>query len=324
VDPKQFTVQDLERWIGSQRLETSCGLALYQISKTIHSYCMEKGESSDETLKKLDDAKRIFNRLPRDTAYGVVPGSPCPHGYPRPEGEDIWRHHLDLHNEFFHIGYKDDNSFLYRPPIANLAAQLMDRPWIKSNLLEWVVVDSLICDEIRQFGKSILENAYSTSDFLFMGSEPPERRGLERILIKKSQATVLWWFIRIISLVLFPILTIWYGAKNDNGWLLSVGLIILTLYLLWSGYGLARGLIGHFLGRQERRTPLQRKVELWRLMNDAYRTLDGPIVDPGRVKVALLAAAEKGAVWDSAVYAILNRVMARDPGVWVTDDRHAY
>jgi hypothetical protein len=61
-----------------------------------------------------------------------------------------------------------------------------------------------------------------------------------------------------------------------------------------------------------------------KLMHDTYRTLDGPVVDPTRVKRALDAAAEKGAVWEGAVYAILNRVIARDPTAWVADDSHSY
>ena len=49
--------------------------------------------------------------------------------------------------------------------------------------------------------------------------------------------------------------------------------------------------------------------------------LDGPVIDPTR---ALEAAAEKGAVWEGAVYAILNRVIERDPTAWVTDDLHVF
>jgi hypothetical protein len=59
-------------------------------------------------------------------------------------------------------------------------------------------------------------------------------------------------------------------------------------------------------------------------MHNAYRMLGGPVVDPTRVQRALDAAAEKGAVWDGAVYAVLNRVIARDPTAWVTDDSYSY
>jgi hypothetical protein len=78
------------------------------------------------------------------------------------------------------------------------------------------------------------------------------------------------------------------------------------------------------LNRRARKTPLEEKIELFELMHDAYRQLAGPVVDPTRAKRALEAAADKGAAWDGAVYAILNRVIARDPGAWVTDDSHSY
>jgi hypothetical protein len=83
-------------------------------------------------------------------------------------------------------------------------------------------------------------------------------------------------------------------------------------------------LVLRLLGRQLPKTALENKAELWDLMHAAYRTLDGPIVDPTRVKRALDAAAKKGAVWDGTVFAILNRVIARDPTAWVTDDSHSY
>ncbi len=78
------------------------------------------------------------------------------------------------------------------------------------------------------------------------------------------------------------------------------------------------------LGRQPPQTALQQKLKLFLLMHDAYRTLEGPVVDPNRVRTALDAAAEKGAVWNGAIYAVLNRVIARDPTAWVTDDSHSY
>jgi hypothetical protein len=80
------------------------------------------------------------------------------------------------------------------------------------------------------------------------------------------------------------------------------------------------------LGRQEQKTPFQEKTELFKLMHDAYRELSGPVVDPTRAKRALdlEAATEKDAAWDGAVYAILNRVITRDPGAWVTDDSLSY
>ena len=106
--------------------------------------------------------------------------------------------------------------------------------------------------------------------------------------------------------------------------LILAGMAVGGLYLSWSAWVTVRSEIMRLLGRQPPKTALQSKLELWDLMHNAYRMLGGPVVYPTRAQRALDAAAEKGAVWYGAVYAILNRVIARDPTVWVTDDSHSY
>ena len=115
-----------------------------------------------------------------------------------------------------------------------------------------------------------------------------------------------------------------YGAQGGNSSILFPSALVGAIYLIWSAYVTARTMIIRVLGRQMPKTALQNKLALWNLMHDAYRALVGPVVDPTRVKRALEAAADKGAVWEGADYAILNRVIARDPVAWVTDDSHAY
>jgi len=50
---------------------------------------------------------------------------------------------------------------------------------------------------------------------------------------------------------------------------------------------------------------------------DAWNSLDGTALNPTRVKAAMQKAADLGTVWDNGAWALIDRVTAVDPAVWV-------
>jgi hypothetical protein len=186
--------------------------------------------------------------------------------------------------------------------------------------VEWVIIDWLVCNRVREFGATILAGEWNLKDALFAGGALSGKNGLQGI----ARARIIRRLLRLILFFVVPIAAIWYGVQKENVVLILAGTTIGGLYLSWTAYLTARPAIIRLLGRQPPKSILQSKIELWDLMHNAYRRLGGPVVDPTRVQRALDAAAEKGAVWDGAVYAVLNRVIARDPTAWVTDDSHSY
>jgi hypothetical protein len=147
---------------------------------------------------------------------------------------------------------------------------------------------------------------------------------MEVVLRGVARGKVIRWLIRLLLFFVIPLVGIWYGLRTENIMAIVAGTVLGSIYLLWSAYVTIRLETTRFLGRQPPKTALQSKIELWDLMHNAYRMLGGAVVDPTRIRTALDAAADKGAVWDGAIYAILNRVIARDGAAWVTDDSHAY
>jgi hypothetical protein len=54
----------------------------------------------------------------------------------------------------------------------------------------------------------------------------------------------------------------------------------------------------------------------WRYMKQTYRELDGAVLNPTRICAQLRTAVKKGVVWPTAVWPVIDTVIARDPRVW--------
>ncbi len=47
------------------------------------------------------------------------------------------------------------------------------------------------------------------------------------------------------------------------------------------------------------------------------RAISGLVIHPTMLKEEMLKTKEKGAVWDAALYALVDRIISIDPAVWV-------
>jgi hypothetical protein len=52
-------------------------------------------------------------------------------------------------------------------------------------------------------------------------------------------------------------------------------------------------------------------------MYEVWERLDGPVINPSRVRDAMVKSAEQGAVWNTISWSLIDRVIAIDPAVWV-------
>lgn len=319
------------------------GQTFERIARLVFLYSTQKEDSCAATEERLADAARLFLGLlttvlgrARDpfaikhlldgeqpvTAKSIIDteqleASSWLH-------HDIWHHRDDLVGEFMKKGYADTEEFELRATlITSFASDFLARDWIDSRYVEWLIVDSLVCNRIRQFGAAILDSDLPLKDVPFAGEAALAGSGMEAVLFGQVRAKVARWLIRLLLLLILPLATGWHGLRDGNTPLIVAGAAISAMYLTWSMYTTIRSELGKLLGRQSA-TPLQIKLDLWNVMHNSYRYLRGPVVDPTRVLKALDAAAEKGATWDGAIYAILNRVVGRDPSAWLTDDSHTY
>ena len=58
-------------------------------------------------------------------------------------------------------------------------------------------------------------------------------------------------------------------------------------------------------------------LELRKAMTGVYRLTAGLVIHPTMLKEEMLKTKEKGAVWDAALYDLVDRIISIDPAVWV-------
>ena len=56
---------------------------------------------------------------------------------------------------------------------------------------------------------------------------------------------------------------------------------------------------------------------LWNEMYEAWLRLRGPVVNPSRVREAMVRSAEHGAEWGTLTWSLIDRVISIDPAVWI-------
>ena len=70
--------------------------------------------------------------------------------------------------------------------------------------------------------------------------------------------------------------------------------------------------------RRARRRALSEIADRLQAMHGCYADLSGPVLDPTRVRDALLAAESLGVRWSSATWPVLEEAIARDLHRWLT------
>jgi len=292
-----------------------------RLIEIVVAYGESRKEPHYKIEKRIQDAMDILERLCwatntrlEETAKG-----------PRKFGV-IWEHRCDLVKEFNEKGYEGFEDFVFADDLVSIGAELVERPWLSSHYLEWVVVDALVCNEIRQFGYTIIVNALTDTQTAFLKDRYMFIAADHMNQVNKiaGQALIYWWLVRLCIFLVIPGAIIWAGARFNMDWAIMTGSLIIAGYLAWTVQSIFRSAFAGITGKPPKKTKLSYQLELWYRMKNAYAMLTGPVVDPSAAKKALEDAASHGAIWNGAIYAILNRVIARDPGAWVTDDLHTF
>jgi hypothetical protein len=190
-----------------------------------------------------------------------------------------------------------------------VAREILARPWLRLDELEWAIVSALIFREVTEFGERVKE-----------GIEPAFARGLAYALAQGNIQKMIWKRLQI-GAVLWAIRWGLVGAGMCGAWLYveshryenpsTVGIMACALLVLvWL-------FVGFPVGRRAVRENNRKITTLLLAMQSAYATLkpEAPL-SPYQIRAALLATQERGAVWPSAALALLDRAAMRDPPVW--------
>lgn len=201
-----------------------------------------------------------------------------------------------------------------------IVAEYLERPWLRHPFLDWIIVDSTVSRELCGFGEELKKQWLpGRRDLLGLHHRYFKARGNLEAMTKLDRNEIFErWNARFWAAVGLPVGAIWAAFHFEyhtlGSWLLGiyVGVVLLAV-AFWLLRVLGR-LIRGVAGKPDPRT---KPFELWTEMYEVWRRLEGPVINPQRVRDAMQASAEKGAVWDSSTWSVIDRVVSLNPAVWV-------
>lgn len=203
---------------------------------------------------------------------------------------------------------------------SNITSYLT-KPWMRHPALDFILLDQLNTSETCAFGEAIKEKFYPTKNRDCVGlinDRYHKSKGRLADLQKEDKdARSDAWAYWLLFYIVLPAVATW-AAFHLN--FVTTGLVFAGLWsLLWLAEVLmllARGLSRLFRGPAP---PIahQKHYQVWKAMCDVWSMLDGPVVNPTRMKDAMTRSAEAGVIWDNAAWALIDRVIQHDPAVWI-------
>jgi hypothetical protein len=218
----------------------------------------------------------------------------------------------------YNEGFESKDCFNCDPDeIKSVAALYLERPWLRVPKLDWIFVDILITRELCAYGESLKEKCLPGAKMNWLNMNPKylSTKGNLKEMTKDR----------------------WKDDLRRSSWktfysiFLPIGLILCAFYFGYqrTGYSFVAiyaFLILDYVVASFRRSKYRRAgnrdlslapFELWDKMYEVWQRLQGPTVNPIRLKEALDESAKMGAAWDETIWAIVGRVIKIDDDVWV-------
>jgi len=201
--------------------------------------------------------------------------------------------------------------------LLDAVEKYLKRPWMQDRYLDWLLCDALVFCETYGVACLLKEEVFKVhvGDSFASLTERVEWDGswaeLERRIAKprlRKLRNVLLLYVGV-PLALYAGLRFFNETQFANlvGVLASAGLVL--------AFTLDK-VLAQFFPYRHQRVSVQVLEHLWNQMRTAYSSLSQFPLNPGLVKASLLAAIPNGAVWDGAVFALLERAIQQDQVVW--------
>lgn len=215
------------------------------------------------------------------------------------------------------------------PPVAEIAnvARTYLNQHLRSPTLEYLLVDALVAAETSAFGEELkkrpssfenTDKAWSNplrgvNETLEYGKANGNADKLIWIRYKRQLLSYLKW--RGVLLGLPLVIAAFAAQQNMPAMAIvaaSIAAVVFAFLVVRYFWWLLRKLL-----RLEPQSGLQRSIALWGKMAEAYSQLEGGTASsPKRIREVLSKVSDEGAVWDGAVFALLDTAIMRSSGSW--------
>ena len=232
----------------------------------------------------------------------------------------IWRRRDPKRS--FEEGFESDQHTTFDvEDLHGTIARYLERPWLRHPSLDWIFVDMLVSQELCAFGEAIKQQwVPGKRDWLLnVHHRYYKAKGELEKMIKinwREIGETIW--VKFVWAIAIPVGAIWaafYFDYERTGWVLAgIYALFILIYFTIKLFGWSKRLARRLLGKPD---PRLKPFLLWDEMYEVWRRLEGPVVNPSRVREAMVRSAEHGAAWDTPTWSLIDRVIAFDPAVWV-------
>jgi hypothetical protein len=203
----------------------------------------------------------------------------------RKPSQVLWRHGNE--NSF-----KSDN-FSY-DDMKHVAAKYLNSPDIRTNYLDWALLDALVYMEYRSFWFALMANDFNGGSinwaFAFSGENEHTYYTLRAV----------FW---LISKLIF------FGSVYGALWLVNNGLEIYG-YLL--GTILTLMFFGSWISYPARRKAKKKNLAMLQSLGFLYQHISHPTISPKRLRELVAETTKDGVILDGAVFALVDLMIIRN------------
>jgi hypothetical protein len=180
------------------------------------------------------------------------------------------------------------------------AAEYLTRPAVQCAYLDWLVLDALVFYEVSLFSHKMLATRFGTKRiewaFIF-GPRSPTVYWTARLA---------FWLVGAVVLFAVPLYFAFRALAEQNQgpalWLAAIPAVVT---------------ISRALGFFGRRRVARENTMLLGKMTAVYQHLGSQTISPRRMRELIDDAAKAGVVFDGAVFALVDRMVAADPTAFV-------
>ena len=184
-------------------------------------------------------------------------------------------------------------------------ARYLDRPWMSAGHLDWALVDALTRREILGYEWQLASamprpwtSAWATQKALTVW--------LPWLIESVIAAASAWWlWVEFSS----------SASEAPHRWWWAAGF---GAYYAWSAVAFLISVPVRIRRRRARRKELVATMNRLVAMRSCYAELNGPVLDPTRIRDALLVAEKLEVRWSRATWPLLEAAIARHPHRWMT------
>jgi predicted negative regulator of RcsB-dependent stress response len=302
---------------GSRAKYSQYNALIKEIAPKVAQYSKSIGEDSFQFEHRLHDAFDVLKSIRFATNQDVRESAEKDELEENefPPEHIVW-HHGDT-VRVFREGYNSEHSRKVEvDSLEEEAFKYLMRPWMESEFLEHLIVDALIFAEVTTFGESVKQSMPSglgslwdsiNYDFYYSVHGDVEKMTWKHLKYGLAKLALKTGFVTGI-----PIIAGWYfWSRGYHDQVTLVGLVYSAIVI---AVLLMKKVMRQLRGQQP--SPYEKKYELWQKMFRAYALLQKQVVSPTYLRDQLLAVAKEGAIWPSAIFAVLDHAIKRNPAIW--------